>query len=179
MRIIEVGKVFDENLPQFSGAQLGLFGDGLSLIISLQNCHEEIVKDVNKGEFELALTIKDGLMFFLFRLNSIGWADAPFTLKYYDNFDTENFDYNKIKVFLVDASNGILKSMCTICPNDEFQEELKKEFKRQNNEDGFNDYEYNQKMQEIYNKYSSEDLLKFSVVKSGVGSISMETMICN
>ncbi len=179
MRIIEVGKVFDENMPQFNGTQLGLFGNGLSLIISLQNCHEDIIKDVNKGEFELALTIKDGLMFFLFRLNSIGWADAPFTLKYYDNFDTENFDYTKIKVFLVDANNGILKAMCTICPNDKFQEELKKEFKRQNNEDNFNDYEYNQKMQEIYNKYSSEDLLKFSVVKSGVSSISTETMICS
>ena len=179
MRIIEVGKVFDENMPQFSGAQLGLFGDGLSLIMSIPNCREEIIKDVNKGEFELALTIKDGLMFFLFRLNSIGWADAPFTLKYYDNFDTENFDYDKIQVFLIDANNGILKAMCTICPNDKFKEELKKEFKRQNNEDHFNDYEYAQKMQDIYSKYSSEDLLKSSIVKSGCGSVSMETMICN
>ncbi len=179
MRTIEVGKIFDENMPQFNGARLELFGDGLGLFISIPNCREEIIQDVNKGAIKIALTIKNGLMFFLFKIDSMAWSDAPFTIKYYENLDIDNFDYNKISVFLIDANNGILKAMCTIMPNNKFAEELKKEFIRELDDKDFDNLEYTMKLQDIYNKYSPKDLLEFSVVKSKCGSVSVETMICN
>lgn len=179
MKVIEVGKVFDENMPQFSGARLELFGDGLGLFISLPNCREEIIHDIKKGAIKLALTIKNGLMFFLFKIDSLSWSDAPFTIKYYDNFNIDNFDYTKIQVFLIDANDGILKAMCTIMPNNQFKEELKKEFIRQEKAEDFDNFDYTIKLQEIYNKYTPKDLLKLSVIQSNCSSVSTETMICN
>lgn len=183
MRLLEVGKVFDKNMPYFHGVQLGLFEGGLGLFISIPNCPKAVIEDVNKGECELALTIKDGLMFFMFAFKSLGWYPTPFSIRMFDNLkdvsiDIENFDYNKIVVFLVDPNDKILKALCIIMPSKEFGIALKKEFKRQEKGEPFNAPKMNKKLQETLSKYSMQDLLKASNIVSNCSSVSTESIIC-
>lgn len=174
MRVIRVGEIF-EDIPN-SGVRLGLCSEALSLTLAIPHCSDKLVEEVKQGDFKLALTIKEGLMFFLFRLDSLGWCDAPFTI-HNTNLNVQEFDSSCIQVFLVDSYSGILKAITSIFPSEEFQKRLKEEFNRQSNE-RFNRKEYREKLHFVYDRYSSEDLLEINIVKSGCSSLSFKSMIC-
>ena len=161
MQIFEVGKqVMD---PGYDGVIFDVADDGATLVIRMcAPASKE--KQAFKSGLSLRYKVVDGIIFILIRIGTMQWMDAPYYVGFSPNL-TRCFELPKngeglaVHALLVDGNTGILVDQKMIGLTTDGSLKLIKSI-----EDQEVIPDYNIRLQRIYAQYSTDDMVKDSVV---------------
>lgn len=163
MRKLEVGKLFEEGKTKYpEGCKFDFNNSGGSLFIFFNNPTEEEIKEITKGKSKIGITTKNNIIFMMFKLGSLEVMDCPYNKYLSQDFDLEALDVGagySITIYLIDASNGILKGIRLISMTTKFSVIFKKEIKNQNE---INNYQM--VLNNIYNNYTTKQLWQYAEI---------------
>lgn len=174
--VTEVGKLFIPDKTRYTeGVYFEYAESGPYLIFALSNPTKDEIQAAKTGRVELALYEDPPLVFVLHRIRGLEqWSDSPFSIRLYQG---RTLDWSEpiqegqglaLTIALVDANTGILLALRMVGTSTEFARELRAAMLRQL-EGSFSVEAYHRKIDEVYRKYSSEDLLAMAVAKHTAG----------
>jgi hypothetical protein len=162
MNKFEVGKLFEEGKTQYSeGTRFDFRQDGAVLILFFDRPTSQEIEQIKTGRFEIGFFEKDEIIFMLSRLGSMNYIDAPYSVHLSKPFSFDELREGMgfgLNIFLVDASNGILKALRYIGLSTDFSCRLQKAIVGQKTMK-FDRRAYDMKLQHIYANYSTNDLV--------------------
>jgi hypothetical protein len=166
MNITKVGELFVPGKTGYPESAVFEYSpSGPILIIALGNPTTQEIEAAKTGHVELALFEAEPVIFILHKIRGIeSWSDSPFSIRLYENID---FDWSQeieedmglgLIIVLVDANAGIVHALRMVGTSTQFARELRGAILRQL-EQPFSRATYDTKIDEIYRKHSSEDML--------------------
>ena len=161
---IEVGKLFQEGKTHYvEGCKVDMADDGLTFFVAFQDPSEEEINNFKDGKIKYGYYVEKDVIMLLFKIGSQQWMDAPYSIHLSKQLHhlqeiKDGLGYS-LKVFLVDANTGILKAARMIGMETNMSRKIKEEILKQKDMD-FNILNYNKNIAEIYNKYTTKELVK-------------------
>ena len=151
--------------------QEGMFFDtdktGANLVVGFNSPTEEEVMQFDSSiRSEFRLVIKDDILFILAKIGKLNWMDASYNPSVASSLDLFNIDIIDgsgipMWVYLVDVRTNILKAQKLIGLGTKFSKDFQRMAKEIVDKSGqINDFNY--RLQKVYQKYSTKDLLNFS-----------------
>lgn len=165
MNITEIGKLF---FPGKTGWREGVWFDytaiGPVLVFAFKKPSDEEILAARKGQVELALYDDPPVLFILHRIEGLeDWSDCPFSVRLCkDEIDLslpiEEGKGLGLQIVLVESTTGIVKALRLVGTSTEFARELRAAMVKQMIRP-FSPHEYNQTVNDVYTRYTSEQLL--------------------
>lgn len=167
MRKFEIGKPIDGYIRQYpEGVKFDVDKSGAMLFIMFRNPSDSEIENIRKGRIQLGICSLSDIIFMLFKFGQLQWMDAPFSIHLAQDQDFLNIDFDETQglgmtVFLVDAATGILKALRYIGLPHKLTQLF---FSEVNNQIKyiFNKSEYDKNLNEIFMRYGTTDLVRFS-----------------
>lgn len=161
MQIFEVGKRVMS--PGYDGVIFDVADDGATLIIRMGTPTSK-EKQAFKSGLSLRYTVIDGIIFILTRMGTMQWMDAPYyvglSLGLTRCFELPNGGEGlSVHALLIDGNTGILVAQKMIGLTTDGSLKLIKAIE---NQEVIPDYDA--RLQRVYAQYSTDDMVKDSVV---------------
>ncbi len=153
-----VGDVFDMEMDG-EGALFEVQDNMCKCVIGLNNISEKELQAVEKGNISVKLIEYEGITFIGMQFDKVLQFDMPFNMGVYDKCQFEdpgNLGYT-VLIFLLDNSTNCVMAMRAIGLNNEFSRKL---YEISVNQCEHQIENYNQKIDNIYQSISTEELLK-------------------
>ena len=174
MHVTEVGKLFIPGRTRYNeGAYFEYSEAGPFLIFAFSWPTKEDIEAARKGRVELALYEAPPVIFILHKIRGLEqWSDSPFSIRLYDGMG-KKFDWSEpieegqglgLNIVLVDADTGVLLALRLVGTSTEFARELRAAILRQI-EAPFSVTAYDSKINEVYTKYTSQQLLALATAQ--------------
>lgn len=141
------------------GVQFDIVGNDFILNIYYPNCEKNELEDFKVDSFEARLLFKDNILFIIFKAGNMPWMEAPYykyLSKDLDETMLEFFLLEPIKVSLIDTAKQIVLSTKTITTDIVFMSKMVNYILDQKK---MSLEEYDTKLDKIYSKYTTLDLL--------------------
>lgn len=157
-------------IPSFAGRSEGTLFDlddsGATMIMFYNRpTVDEIAQFASSKPFEIRLTTMYNIMMLTARVGSLPWVDMPFTPHISRNLTNLQLPVDgqglALMLYLVDCSNGQIKSMRLLGLSDKFTRALigaALDIKMQ----PFDQTEYNRNLQRIFDRYTTRQLTDMS-----------------
>ena len=163
---INVGDVIEKFRIRTDKTLFDYTDEGCSLIVLFQSPDEREISQFKSGNsFEIRFVELNGVIMLTVKIGNLEWMDAPYTphlSKDLTKLEIPNKGEGlALTVFLVDSDTGEVKHIRLLGLSEDFS----KKFigcTLENKMKPFNENEYNQKVQQIYRKYSTKDIVKLS-----------------
>ncbi len=161
MQVFEVGE--QVITPGYDGVIFDVADDGATLIIRM-GAPTSKEKQAFKSGISLRYTIVDGIIFILARMGTMQWMDAPYYVGLSHDL-TSCFKFPKngeglsVHALFVDGNTGILVAQKLIGLNTDSSLKLIKAI-----EDQEIIPDYHTRLQKVYAQYTTNDMIKDSVV---------------
>lgn len=168
----EIGQLFDANMIRWPEASIYNYRKGQhELQIFLNSPAAEEIEAVKSSTCRFAFCEEDDVIFFLYNFElGLPWSDASFSFHMLSESERELPPEDLtpesrvgLSIYLVDASNGVLRAMRSVTLSHEFAQILHTAIKRQA-EKIFNQAEYEKQLSSLYERFTPEDLLERSVL---------------
>ena len=180
MYITKVGELLLPDKTSYPEGVIFEFDEaGPMLIYALRGLSEGDSMAARKGKVELALYEAPPVLFILSRIQGLAqWSDSPFSIRLYDD-KGRAFDWAEpipagrglgLHVVLVDADTGILKAQRLVSLSTEFSRGLRAAILRQLEDAGFTPAAYHEKVDSIYRRYTTEELLQRAEFRHRAGA---------
>lgn len=171
MRRLAVGQSVSGGRPMQEGFELRM-GGGPALVLAFRDLTPGEVEGVRSGEAWFGVAEKEGVLFFLFRIEGLtdGWADSP----YHRALEEEAFGpltlpelspggRLALTLVLLSAEDGVVRALRFLSLSPRVSEALLRGVKAQ----GAFPADYDERLVRIYARFSSEDLAREGVVDRG------------
>lgn len=164
---LEVGKPFPNYMPKQEGVQFDMRTTGAAAIVSFgRPTAKEIEQFDSKNPFQIKFVVLDNIIILLFKIGSLNWMDAPYTPHLspdlgFLSMDIPDGQGYSLLLSLVDYPSGIVKSLRYIGLGTKFSQDLKKAI-LQVKESTFHMQDYYNRLNNIYAKYSTDQLEKLA-----------------
>lgn len=176
MRVTEVGKLFIPGKTKYQeNVWFEYTASGPFLIFAFRKPRNMEIKAAKTGEVELALYEDGPVIFVLHKIEGLeDWSDCPFSIRLCKNIE---FDWSEeiqegqglaLTIVLIDADTGILLSLRVVGTSTEFAGELRAAILRQL-EMPFSESQYDAKINEVYSRFNSTQLLSKAKAKHRIG----------
>lgn len=164
---LEVGKPYQEGKISYrEGLKFDFRQDGAGLYITFDTPTTKEIDSIRNGDIEISVYPKDELLFLLFKFGSLPWMDAPYSAHLSEPFTFEELTEGKgysLFIVLIDAKTGIVKVIRQIGLSTKFSTQFQKLVEKQK-EMPFDKQEYDRKINEVFANYSTEDLVKRTIL---------------
>lgn len=164
MTELKVGDVY----TRVAGRAEGCFADHpdvFELVANYASPKPEEIEHYHEDKpFEIRFFVMNGVLFFLFRAEGEPWQDAPFSPHLASNKDYDEIEDGmgySLMLMLTDAPRGTIKAMRMIGLGTEFSRKLRREIMGLL-EKPFDVDLHDRAVANIYARYSTKDLLKFT-----------------
>ena len=159
---LSVGKQYPcEREFDSDGINVELIESGFLGTISFFSPTKREINQIENGQVRLAISVVDGIFFFLFKFGTENWMDAPFDINLYKNAPILEHPKEKkgypFFVTLVDRSSKIIKAIRFFTSSTEFSRKLYKKIEIQK-QLGL-PTEYDQRLFKVYSKYDVKTLV--------------------
>jgi len=160
-----------ERINKFETGQEAVYFDmddgGAKLVILFNSPNEQEINGISKGALEFGLFEMEGIIFVLIKPDGMPWMDAPYVAHLSKNLTTlQEIECGQgygCTIILADSSTGKIKALRLVglgttlsrWLKNNIEWQLKREFDRK---------EYERALASATEKYSSEDMAKFSTV---------------
>lgn len=162
MQKLEVGQLLQEGKTKYQEGVIFDFQQAGPLLYLFFNSPTETeIESIKKGEFEIGFYQKDEVIFIMAKFEGMPWMDAPYSVHLSTPFAFEDIQEGQgfgLTTLLVDASTGILKAIRYSGLSTRFSQKLRGAIEAQNTIP-WNEIKYNQKINEVYGNYSTDDLV--------------------
>lgn len=160
------------------GCQIAGLPTGLILIISQKDFEEKEIVAANKEPIEVAIYEYPPIIMFVFRIkNSIGWSDCPISFKLYEGQDSVDLSWLEkppkegcgypLQLVLLDLA-GVVQALRFMVLPHKFSFVLHEMYLRQMQE-GVSGEQYDKAIDEVFARFTSEELARQAAVRSWVG----------
>lgn len=161
----EVGKCYSSAIRQ-EGTVFDLADDGAYLNVFFHKPTEDEIEQFDTGcPFEFRFVVQQNIAMCLFRIGSLNWMDAPYTPHLSKALTRFTFPADgeglSLVISLFDCSTGELKKLRYLSLGTKFTKKFFGEIMELKMKP-FSKSEYIASINNIYAKYSTKDLLKFS-----------------
>lgn len=158
-----VGEKYDKVMPG-DGAIFEMT-DGMSFInIGISDILESEKKLLSKGKLEVYLSVIEGIVFVVASFDGRLVFDMPFNAALYDEFNFQKPDTGYIcPIIVIDNRTNIIEAMRCIGFDMKFSQKLY-EFAISQRKNKIPNYD--ERLKDVYSRYSSEDLIKFAIHKN-------------
>lgn len=163
---LSVGQVIPEMQTNDVTIQMHYRDPYWELSVGYPNITEEEIRELVYGDFHMAITQIEGLLFFLFSIGKIPWCDAP----YEPRLTTKPMNYRTdfpegegapLCLLVVDTATGVLKRIRVVGMGHSLSEKLHAYCREKDAERPFDVGKYDYWLSKLYNKYkTSESMLK-------------------
>lgn len=167
LRHLEVGQLFEPGRTRYDeGVKFEFTQSGPILLIFFDRPTEKEIEAIRAGKFQTKFYEHDNVIFMLFKFGSLNWIDAPYSVhlsppfEFAEELDQDNLGFG-LQIFLIDAATGILKVMRYIGLGHDFSIQLREAILQQK-EQPFNQNAYNLKVNEIYRRYTTDQLVDYA-----------------
>lgn len=136
------------------------------LVVGFPNITKQEVRELQDGDFTIAYTIIDDVLFFLFKAGNMEWADAPFEPRLYESsMDYPEIEDNEVgaalTLYIVDTYSGRLMGLRTIGLGNGFSNKLHTFCREKDKVRLLTKEQFSKQVQGVYRKYPrSDDMLK-------------------
>lgn len=161
----EVGKIYTEAIRHSEGCYFDISDTGAKLIVYFDKPTQDEVENFKaEKRFEMRLVEFSEVMMFLVKFGSLNWMDAPYTPYLSPGLSeicTEEGKGLGVTIMLFDTASGRLESMRLVSLSEKFTERISNavnELKRK----PFNNLAYNNSLNNLFMRYSTDDLVKMS-----------------
>ena len=165
MYTFKVGEPFP--LPEMKEEKVVFSVEPYTVMLTYRFRHptEEEIREFREGTCELAVTEMRQTLFVLSRFGRLRWSDAPYSTHLSESSKklpdlTEDSRGYSVDAFLVDCSNNMLVAhrlvRMTRDFSFQFRDLLEKDLRKP-----FDPAEYDKAVAEVYQNYSTADLLRF------------------
>lgn len=165
---IEVGQYLNDGIPKrhLEGPYFDILPDTILLMIFLEKPIIEEFENFNYGKAQFGLFQEDGVIFFLSKLGSMNWMDAPYNkhlaLEPVDNTRPEAGQGYSVTLVLVDAFDTRVEAIRVISLMNTFSNLL---MDAVDNQPVIPKYDL--VLNNIYNKYpTSDDMLEEAIMNN-------------
>lgn len=165
----EVGKPYSGAIPYAEGGYFDMTDSGGQLTVFYNRPNAKEIDNIRKGELKVALTVKDGCIFLLVKFGDLPWMDMPYNAHLSKNLSkleepnsTESYG---LLVTLVDVSNREVKAIRLLGLPNRLSVTLKRAIEEQLRTPPVSSYENNVRVDAIYRRYRTKDLLSFASVQ--------------
>ena len=142
--------------------------NGAIFILKLSKVDIIAIEAFRTGKIEIGLFFEKDVIFLLYKIDGIinGWADSPYTVHFHEEKQLPNLDSceKTLNLYLVHSQLDTLLSMRTEILPDEFFAKLVECVKEQQKKQ-FNEDEYVANINDVWNKYSSEEMYEKAIAK--------------
>jgi len=163
MQKLEVGQLLQEGKTKYQEGVIFDFQQAGPLLYLFFNSPTETeIESIKKGEFEIGFYQKDEVIFIMAKFQGMPWMDAPYSVHLSQPFEFQEITEGKgfgLTTLLVDANTGILKAIRYSGLSTEFSRKLRIAIENQKNI-SWDERSYNQKIDMIYDNYSTDDLVR-------------------
>jgi hypothetical protein len=163
MQKLKVGQLLQEGKTKYQEGVIFDFQQAGPLLYLFFNSPTETeIESIKKGEFEIGFYQKDEVIFIMAKFQGMPWMDAPYSVHLSQPFEFQEITEGKgfgLTTLLVDANTGILKAIRYSGLSTEFSRKLRIAIENQKNI-SWDERSYNQKIDMIYDNYSTDDLVR-------------------
>lgn len=163
MQKLKVGQLLQEGKTKYQEGVIFDFQQAGTLLYLFFNSPTETeIESIKKGEFEIGFYQKDEVIFIMAKFQGMPWMDAPYSVHLSQPFEFQEITEGKgfgLTTLLVDANTGILKAIRYSGLSTEFSRKLRIAIENQKNI-SWDERSYNQKIDMIYDNYSTYDLVR-------------------
>lgn len=165
MKVFAVGELYKSGITKYNeGARFDFTQSGAVLELYFKSPTINEVQEIKNGCFKTGFVEFAGVIFMLFKFGNLNWIDAPYSVHLSKPFEfeepTRGSGYG-LNIFFIDANTGILKNIRYIGLSTEFSLSFKNAVLKQRKAEFNNNY-YSAALQNIYLKYTTNDLVKLS-----------------
>ena len=160
---LSVGEKWPGKLPLQEGAYFEMRNGTLLLLLLFDRPTEKEIADARHGKLKMGYYVNNSVIFVVFKLGSMPWMDAPFSIRRYKNLvqdwseEIQPTEGLSIQISLVDRTTEILHSIRLVSSSHTFAKGLRREILKQL-ELPYSDTLYNSDIDNIYSRLTSEDL---------------------
>lgn len=162
---LEVGKYLNKERKIYQECVVFNFDpSGPILYIFFNKPTDKEIQQIKNDKFEIGLYTQDEIIFILSKFGDLDWMDSPYSVHLSPAVELEQSKGKQgygLNVLLVDASSGIIRAIRLIGLSNEFSCKLKDAMERQKTM-SFNKIDYDQKINRIYSKYNTDNLVNLS-----------------
>lgn len=139
---------------------------GINVLIFFNRPTEEEMNQIKANNpLKIKLLDKNGIIFFFYKFGSLNWMDSPYSVhlsKKLTNLEdvADGLGY-AVTIQLIDTSNGAVVHNRLFGLSTDLSKKLKKMIEEQR-EKPFDKMEYQMNLMNIYNAYSTKELIKFA-----------------
>lgn len=168
MQSLEVGKPYKEGVSRIPEGIVFDFNDSNGFLrISFYAPTKEEIEEVKKGEIELGILQKEGIIFLFFRFGKLDWMDTPYNVALSQPCElqelTEETKGYAVQVVLIDGMAGIIQALKLI----ELPHEMSLRFKLMVEYQKENPVkEYDENLNIIFSRFSTDELLQEAEIYS-------------
>lgn len=150
------------------GCYIDIKDDGVFLLININNpSPKEINAMQDNKPFKIKMTRIDGILIFTVKFDGLNWMDAPFNASLCKNFSVVNIPESNqglsLIVGCVDYSDQVIKSLRLIGLGHDFSTKMIKEIMIEEQwSDEFDESDYYYKLNKVYAKYTTNEIVKMS-----------------
>jgi hypothetical protein len=166
MNIYKVGELFSEGKTKYQeGCIFEITDSGSYLNIFFDKPNESEIKNISKAPTQIKILFKSNILFLFIKFEGEQWIDSPYTVHLSKDFtriqDMEDNQGLALHINLIDSSSGILKAMRLIAIDNK-RSNLIKTYIEIQKEEKFDEVKHTKDLNNIYNNYSTKELLKFT-----------------
>jgi hypothetical protein len=168
-QVFQTGDLFEEGVVSYKeGIQFDFSEIGCTILMTLDNPSYDETRDVRHGDLTLALVEIDEVIFIVVKFGDFLQVEAPFNINI-SQLRTLNGDNKKLSaeltndkgyslvIFLVNASNGMIRVIRQVKLSNQFSKEFKAAVERQNKLP-FDIDVYNKKVDKIWREMRADDI---------------------
>lgn len=166
MQKFEVGKPLKEGKNRYPEVPIFEFEQaGGVLYVFYKTPKDKEVEAFRSGDVKLGILYKEGIIFLLFKFGSANWLDVPYCWHLSEPYTFQPLEkgmgYGMTMIFS-DANTGIVKVIRQIGWPNRMSKIFRGHVEDQQQDKDFYRVEYERKLQNIYNNYSTDDMVKMA-----------------
>lgn len=179
MHSFQVGKLYMPGKTSWPEASYFNYdAAGLTLTIFARNLKDDEIEAVKSGQIELALYENQPAIFLMWKIRGFGpWSDAPYTIHVVPKDRQPDIESRKLvkegemlglQITLVEGTTGIIKVLRYVSTSTQFTILLNEAVDRQLKQP-FNEQFYNQHINKLYARYTSDAMATLAEARHKAG----------
>lgn len=161
-----VGDIVESFKSWQEGVKFDINDGGAVLVILFNKPTEKEIEAIRSGKAEFGLFAKDDVIFLLSKFGNLPWMDSPYHIALSRDLtklqDIEEGQGYGLNIVLADCSTGEVKVLRYVGLSTAFSKTLKEQIENQDKKN-FNPFEYDMKINRIYNTYSTKEMVNYSI----------------
>lgn len=165
-----VGDILENFIGTPDGVRMDITDCGLDCAVYMNNPTEKELEQFRAGNsFDIRFTVIRDVIMFALKIGSLNWMDAPYDIhlsQNYTMFDVPGDNQHVVlTLMLIDSSNGEIKHIRLLSLSPFFTKKLFLAIMEQNDK-YFSKDDYDMRVQSIFDRYSTKEIVKMSSVYS-------------